>query len=216
MTRGQIGTKIRDNLDDAGITYYSSLDITDSIQDGYDEVAVYSECIEKWVALPQIINTTYYDFSELIPDYYRVIDIYGFEFKNVLDPVNDRDLLSYRIDWELYSGGSREFMVLGPKYIGINGRKSVVGSNNTFRIYYKAQANILVSDSETPRINNDYQILLEWYGTADLLEQNQEYTKANGYWVQYNDMLEKYRYKIQLLSKSDRIFNREGYVYYGY
>ena len=216
MNRLDIATKIRDNISDAGITYYSKSDINESIQDGYDEVAVYSECIERWTVLPQVVDTTYYDFSTIIPDYYRIISIWGMEYKMFMEPVVDRDLVSYQQDWELASYGSREFMILGPNYVGISGRRSSIGSENQYRIYYKAQANKMTLDTDIPRININYHNLLELYGTADMLDQNQEYGKAAGYWNQYNDKLEKYKQKIQLLAKGDRVFTREGYISYGY
>lgn len=206
MTRDQIASKIRHNLNDAGVTYYSVADVNDSIQDGYDEVVVYCECIEKSAIVDFKSDTTYYNLSTLIPDYYRPIRIYSYNINRFMELNLELENSGYSLDWELTNGSARDYIIKGPKYIGISNRIS--NATGSFKIWYKAQANVLTGN-DIPRINVKFQLLLENYGTADLLEQNQEYTKAQIYWSQYNKQLEDYRYKIQLLSKTDRIFARE-------
>jgi hypothetical protein len=210
MNRITIANKIRNNLNDAGVTYYSLSDIAESIQDGYDEVVVYCECIEKVVNIKQLVNTTYYNMRLLVPDYYRVIRIWSSRINAMLNITSDRENLYYRQDWELANQSSRDVMVLGTEYLGISGRTSDVNTDISFKMWYKATAPIMTNDNDIPRINQKYQILLEHYGTADLLEQNQEFKKAQGYWIQYEKLLNEYRQKIQVLSRSDRVFNREG------
>lgn len=210
MTRDEISKRIRNNLNDAGITYYSEEDVNDAIQDGYDEVAVYCECIEKNVELPFKNDTTFYDFSEMIPDYYRVTRIYSGVTSRWLDVNLERENLAYASDWLTANGSADSFIIKGPKYIGItNKQPQAVGS---FKVWYKAQADIL-SNNSVPKINMKFQILLEHYGTADMLEQNQEFSKSQLYWAQYNKMLEDYRQKIQLLAKTDHIFARNQIVW---
>lgn len=205
MTRNQISAKVRDNLNDAGITYYSEADINDSIQDGYDEVVVYCECIDKTHTLNFLANTTYYKFSDLIPDYYRPVHLRHSTLNFFLDPIPERDLFNGQDNWEIASRQERDFHILGPEYIGISGRTANPVGGIT--IFYKAQAPVLEGNS-VPQILESFQILLEHYATADLLEQNQEYAKAQKYWKYYDIGIEKYRSKIQLLSKSDRVFVR--------
>lgn len=207
MTRDEIAGKIRRNLNDAGITYYSAEDINDSIQDGYDEIAVYSECIEKRVELSFLANRTYINIRNLVPDYFRPIYIYSDSNGRYLDLVDDRDLLSYRQNWEMIMGSISEYMILDSNQLGFSGRLNSVTSRDTFKLFYKATANILTSTA-VPQINTNYQQLLIDYGTADLLEQNQEFQKATRKWMSYETMLEDYRTKIQLLAKSDRVFTR--------
>src|SRR6187401_1795346 len=107
MNRITIANKIRNNLNDAGVTYYSLSDIAESIQDGYDEVVVYCECIEKVVNIKQLVNTTYYNMRLLVPDYYRVIRIWSSRINAMLNITSDRENLYYRQDWELANQSSR-------------------------------------------------------------------------------------------------------------
>lgn len=206
MTRDQIAVKIRQNLNDNGVTYYSMTDINDSIQDGYEEIVIYCECIEKAVTLDFKSNTTYYDMWSLIPDYFRVIRIFSYATNRFLEANLELENSGYSLDWELTNGSFQDFIIKGPKYIGISSRSS--NATGSFKIWYKAQANKL-SGNDIPKINAKFQMMLENYGTADLLEQNQEFSKASIYWSQYNKQLEDYRNKIQLLSRTDRIFARE-------
>ena len=207
MNRDQLAQKIRNNLNDAGVTYYSAADLNESIQDGYDEVAVYCECIERTATLNFQSDITYYDFSTLIPDYYRLVRLYSHATNRFLGVNLERENFGYSSDWELNQGAHQDFIIKGPKLVGISGRKTNAVGN--FKVWYKAQANILGS-RDVPRIDVRYHLMLENYGTADLLEQNQEYTKASTYWAQYNKQLEDYRFKLQLLSKADRISWRDG------
>lgn len=207
MTRDQIATKVRDNLNDNGITYYSVTDINDSIQDAYDEVVVYCECIEKEATLNFVANNTYIDIKSLIGDYYRPIFIYNQGTKLFLDFTHDRNLVSYRADWEYYVGSIRDFAILDSTKLGFSGRLGTITANDKFKLYYKASANTLNGDSHL-QISDAYIKLIENYATADLLEQNQEYIKAQTYWAEYDVDLEQYREKIQLLAKSDRMFTR--------
>ena len=203
MTQGEVALRIKHNLDDSGI-YYNESDITESIQDGYDEIAVYTEFIEKQTEITLQPDTTYYDMQSLIPDYYRIIRMYLTESKRFLEPVIEIYNSWDRNDWELAYHGENNFTLSGPFYIGIWGRS---GTSQQAKIWYKAQAPKLQTNS-TILINRNYINLLENYATADLLEQNEEFQKAQQYWQFYEKDLEDYRKKIQLLAKTDRIFAR--------
>lgn len=208
MTRAALAAKIRTNLNDLGITFYSVSDINESIQDAYDEIVVYSECIEKRTDINFTSNSSYYKVGEELPsDFYRVIGILNDETNRWLTGSFDRNELIYANDWETTSGTAYNFTILGFDRIGITGRKS--NATGYFKMFYKAQAPILQNSTHL-LINDNFILLPELYATADLLEQNQEFSKASIYWNQYDEMLEKYRDKIQLLSKSDRVFTRGG------
>jgi len=214
MTRAEASKKIRNNLNDLGITYYTDKDINESIQDAYDEIVVYSECIEKWIDLP--VNTLiategganpWVHISRIIADYYRPIALLNQTTRLFLSPLMDREQDDYRWDWQLGNGSVGDFIINGPEWLALPNSYTNVG-NKPLRLFYKAKAPKMLVDTDFFRILEGFQILIEHYCTADLLEQNQEFSKATGYWNQYEPKLEEYRNKIQLLSKSDRVFNR--------
>ena len=208
MTRLQAISKIRQNLDDLGVTFYSVDDINESIQDAYDEIVVYTECLEKLTSLNWLSNYTYYDFSTLIPDYYRLVKIFNNNNNRFIEASNARYNTSYRQDWEITSGTPTDFTLLGPKLVGFAGRSA--NATGSFKVWYKAKAPTITNDNHVFLINDNFIELIEFYTTADLLEQNEEFSKAGAQWQQYDVMLEKYREKIQLLAKSDRVFTRNS------
>ena len=206
MTRDQAATRIRQNLDDLGVTFYSLSDINESIQDAYDEVVVYCGCLDSEVEINFANNLTYYDIRTLVPNFYRVSKIWHPGINGFYGLSNDRNELSYRNNWELSSNVSREALVAGPNRIGMVGRSA--NATGFFRLFYKTTAPVL-SANTVILINEGYIRLIELYGTADLLEQNEEFTKASKLWEEYEVMLSKYKQKVDLLSKSDRVFARE-------
>jgi hypothetical protein len=205
MTRTQIADRIRKNLNDEGITYYSVEDITDSIQDAYDEIIVFTESLDAQANIDFENNTTYYNLTERIPDYYRLFKLWDGTRNFFFDVEGDRDQSNYRSDWELATSSPQNGVIVGPSLLGFFGRS--VNAIGHFTVYYKAQAPILLANTIL-KINENYLNLVENYCTADLLEQNQEFTKASKYWSMYEPELLKYRTKIQLLSKSDQVFTR--------
>jgi len=210
MTRSQLATKIHMNLDDLGVSFNSVEDINESIQDGYDEIVVYTECIEKRTSLVYLADTTYYDFNQLIPDYYRLLFIHDKTRNWFMTPVMEHDTESGFLGWEISTGTVREYMILGPKYVGLSPRSSNVSGD--FIVHYKATAPKLV-DNSILRINSAYIQLPELFTIAEMLEMNQEFSKAQRYWVEYEKMLEEYRWKVQLWSQADRVFERTQIIY---
>lgn len=217
MTYSQLDTKVRENLNDWAVTYYDANDIFDSTQDAYDEIAVYCECIEKIVDIPVslLVNNEagakpWTNVRSIINDYYRPIAILNRTTKQFLTPSIDRDNDDYRADWQLLNTGSVfDFIINGTEWIALpNGYFDI--NHKPLRMMYKASAPRLVkgNGNEIFKILTEYQKLLEYYVTADLLEQNQEFQKAMIYWKMYEPLLEEYRKKILLLSKSDRVFTR--------
>lgn len=214
MVRVQALNKIRQNLHDNGMTYYSIEDINESIQDAYDEIVIYSECIEKSIDIPvnSLVNTPesanpWTNIRKLIPDYYRLIGVLNQSTRQFLTPQIDREQDELRIDWQLSTGNVYDYVINGPDWVGFPNSYNQT-ANKPLRVFYKASAPKLTHDNQAFRILIDFQILIEWYCTADLLEQNQELIKAQGYWNQYEPKLDEYRDKIQILSRSDRVFTR--------
>lgn len=199
-TRDQIAVSVLENLASSGIDYYTSSDVNEAIQDGYDEVAVLTGCIQKSATI-NVANTTYYDMLSLIPDYFAVVAAYNnttlrwilFDNLKVFDTV--------RIDWETWAGMQPMFgSVSNFRYIALV--PILIAATGTITIYYRATAPTLAF-SDTPLIHIDEQVLLEWYATADLLDQAQEFIKADKWWTKYFKDVLKYKERIGKLAKSD-------------
>lgn len=202
MTFGEIKDNVRGNLNDAGVTFYSADDMSESLQDGYDDVAFQTHCILKKVS-KNFSTSPYVDMTELIEDFMMVMAIFNNNTNRWLfDNFTVRDFDKIRNDWEIWSGTpifwafhNFEIVVILPYYSTIPSAQ--------MDIYYAAQAPTIQADTESPLIATDFQDLLEHYVTADLLEQAEEYTKANEYWQLYVDRLPDYRSRVKRLAKRD-------------
>lgn len=209
-TRIQVANKVRENLNDSGVTFYSLADINDSLQDAYADIAVVTGCIQKSADLTQTDATTYYDMPSLISDFFAVVAAYNNTTKRWIDFDNLRGYDNVRIDWELWTGSQPMFgTVSNYRYIGFLPRME--SASGTIAIFYRATAPVLSSDSDTFLIHLDEEKLLEWYATADLFDQAQEFIKAERFWGKYlgtdpghdGTTVFKYKSRIGKLAQSD-------------
>ncbi len=191
-TRLQIANKIRENLDDQ-FGYYSVEDINNSLQDGYDEVAAESGCIEKGVAINFETNKVYYDLRELIPDFISLVGIWNRRVKRWMIPVSDRELDKLRENWETAHGEPYLFWPINYRYIAIFPAISGAGdaSINKMYIMYKAAADQLIDTTEPQIPINVQDDILTHYGSMDMFEQAEEWTKAQKHLGHYMDKIEE-------------------------
>jgi hypothetical protein len=201
MIFSTIKDNIRVNLNDAGITFFSADDINDSVQDAYDDIAFQTHCIVKKTSL-DFETRPYQAISTQISDYLTTLAIFN---KNnnrwLLDCLTVRDFDKIRVDWELWTGtplfwaaASFQLNVILPSYATV--------PSSQMDVYYAAQAPTVV-DADSPLVAVDYQDLFEFYSTADLLEQNEEYVKASPYWELYMSKIPDYRDRVKRLAKRD-------------
>lgn len=227
QTRGQVKATIRQNLDDAGVTFYSDDDLNETLQDAYDDIVCNSNCIIKRVSLSWIGDLSYLDFrSDFgVSDYLGTVAIFNDVTNRWLrDDLTLRDLDRLRRDWELWIGTPQFWCSSDPKRIAIAPKYSdlsaapgafsssafspafYIGSSaslGTFKLLYWATAPVLVDDTSTFLMASDVQNMLEFYGTADLLEQAEEFGKAGEYWEKYFSSLVEYSDRVKRNNKSD-------------
>lgn len=225
QTRGVIKSIVRTNLNDNGITFWSDSDLNDSIQDAYDDIVCLSQCIPKTATFKWIGQLTYYDaIQDLgLTDYLSTVAIFNYSTNLWLrDDLNLRDLDRLRRDWECWIGTPQFWVSTSPRHFAIapkyptqrsNGAFSApafseafyIGSNslNSFKILYWATAPILTGDSSTLLTASDVQNMFEFYVTADMLEQAQEFSKAAEFWGKYYDSLTEYSQRVKANNKSD-------------
>lgn len=205
MTRATLKDSVRSNLFDSGVTFYSDDDLNDSIQDAYDDVVVLTQCIIKKTTVSWISNKGYLDpVTDLaVTDYMAVTAIFNNNSNLWLrDDVSLRNFDALRIDWENWVGQPQMWAPVNNKYFAIAPKMLV--ASGTFDLYYWATAPTLSGDSDTFLIATDMQILLEQYTTADMLEQAQEYVKAQSpWWADYYAGIIEYAERCKKLAKSD-------------
>jgi hypothetical protein len=205
VTRAEIRDTIRENLDDAGVTFYTDVEMNSSIQDCYNEVCAKTLCLAKTASgLSWQNSKNYYDpiVDLAVADYIGTIGVFNNNTKFWLfDNVTMRDFDRIRRDWELWNGqpefwsthSLQRFCVV-PKMLAATG---------TFDLRYYAKAPVMTTDSDVPLIATDMHDLFEFYCTGDLLESADEITKAASWWSDYTEHIEVYKQRVHNLAKTD-------------
>jgi len=229
-TRGQVKSDIQNNLIELNYNFYSDNDLNNSVQDAYDDIAILTQCIQKNVTLNWISNLSYYDFKDNmgVSDYLGTIAIFN-QVTNLWlrDDLSLKDFDRIRRDWEKWIGtplfwAPSDFKNIGicPKYSANNitygaFAASAFDSNSywvdnsattplgSFILYYWALAPVLTSDSDNFLIASDKVSAITKYATADLLEQAQEFNKAQTFWGPYQADVEDYSDRVKRNNKAD-------------
>lgn len=206
LTRGDIKVRVSANLEDRGVTFYSDADLNNSMQDGYNEIAAFCQCIIKNVPnINFLANNNYYDFANLtITDFLFPIGIFNQQSNLWLDDtLTLRDFDRLRYDWETWIGTPQYWAPHSFKYVAIVPKFLSIGSTAKLTLRYAAKAPTFIADGDIPLIAEDMKVLLEEYSTADLLESADEYTKASEYWESYETRRIRYKERCARLAKAD-------------
>lgn len=187
MLQSEVASRVRRNLADAGATFFTSDNIDEAIQDGYDSSIT--------LLLPligsQVVNFTsnlnYYDFYNSIINYLHVVAIRNNNTSRWLDFRTIKWLEEQRSDWELVEGQPEVFTVLDYKYVLIWPTLSSVSGDMT--VYYRKKGKQLVSSDQIDILDLEPD-LVEWYSTTDCLEQIEEFEKAQIYFNNFAKSIE--------------------------
>lgn len=211
MTRDEIATQVKTELDDLGASFYEvDKDINPSIQDGYNLISALCEADEGYATINFVDELVYYDFSALISNFLHVIGIFNNTTRRWLNPIGMLDLLRMRDDWELITGQPRYFVPVDWKHCLLN--PVLTHATGSMIVMYKAKAGTLSSNS-TPNLPPEYQDVLLDYTVDDLLDQCEEFHKAMTYFNLWNTSVDNIKRVIDKRSSPQRIFQKRGINY---
>ena len=176
--------------------YYQQFDFQDSIQDGSDELCAFTGCVMDSATIPFTAGVTYYDMLTLIPNYIGVIAIFNSVYKRWMFPTSLRKLAQVRWDWETAFGPPYWFAPVSHRYIAIFMKPGQPGYGN-MQVFYRASGPNPLQDTTPIPIPDDHIQSIEEYCITDLLEQEQEWTKASKYFQSYQENCEKLKIYIQ-------------------
>lgn len=207
MTYAEIKNHIRSNLNDAGVQFWSDVDLNESIEDCEAEISFLARHIIKKQTIA-FQARAHYDFRLLgVEDFLCVIAIFNENTNRWLhDTLTVKDLDKVRDDWELWTGT--------PQYWApVNFELNVIvpympEPTGNLILYYAAKApEPLTNPANTPLIATDQQKLIELYVTGDMLEQAEEYVKAGEYFDLYYPMLMEYSDRVKNQARSDLLIS---------
>lgn len=223
-TRGQLKSTIRENLDDANAVRFTDDDLNESFQDAYDDIAALTQCFTQRVTLRWESGLSYYDFKSIgVTDYLGTIAIFNNVNNQYLrDDLSTRDFDNLRRDWELWIGTPQFWAPISPDKIAIAAKylsTSVNGAFNpyafssayfiggvavgTFDLTYSTTAPTVTDDATSPLIASDMQVMFEYYMTADMLEQDEEFAKANVFFTKYYECVRDFSKRVKVINKHD-------------
>ena len=194
MTRGEVKARVRTNLDDVQVTFFTALDIEDSLSDAYYWSSVFANTIEKTKNISFQKDCPYYSLQTIIPDHFAVTGVYDLSRKRFLPYKSRLDLIGINSNYEMWHGPPEYFFVHSQNYLFIgpqplNIASSVQSGDLDLKIFYRAFDDSVISDIDRYRLPLQGEDCIEFYATADLLEQAQEWTKAQFYWDKFHSQL---------------------------
>ena len=186
MLQSEVASRVRSNLADAGATFFTNNNIDEAVQDGYDSIVSLLLPLTATKTLDFVDNLVYYDFYNLIPNYIHVLAIYNNNTDRWLDFRTSKWLEGRRYDWELTEGQPEVFTVIDYRYVALWPTLSSASGN--MDIYFKKTGPQLVS-SDTIDILDIEPEVIEWFSTADCLEQIEEFEKAQAYFQNFTESI---------------------------
>jgi len=202
MTRTDLISRIRLELEDEGISYYTSQDVNDSLQDGIDEIVSLTLPSEKVVNVNFVANKVYYNLYNSINDYLLPLAIFNNNTNRWLDFKSIKWLQERDDEWEKSNGEPEVFALLDYQWVCLY--PHVTSAVGTFDLYYKFRSPRLGDSTPIEVLEFDEQILTT-YVVMDLLEQAEEFTKASARADTYFRKLESIQRIVEGRSLPDRI-----------
>lgn len=206
MTKSEISANAAKVLEDEGFVHFTTTDLSDAFDDGWEIVTILTGCLEKMATIQTVADQLYYDLTTLIPDYYRVFAIWSTATNRWLDPISLVELKEEADKWEVIQGPPRMFSPLGYRKIVLHPTPT---SAIDLYVLYTAVATKL-NDSDSIDLPTEFQHILEKYMVGDLLQQNLEYEKSQRYIAEFYQMIAKLKLKIEKRSWPDRVMALAG------
>lgn len=214
MTFGEIKTKVRKNLNDQGITFYTDQNISESVQEGYSLLARLSGSIEKQELIPQIY-APFWDFSTIFTDYLSLIGIFSLTRKRWLEPKWPKEIREIRYDWQKWRGTPIYMVPVDYRRTGLIPWPATDPPNQRIIVVYRAIADIL-QDAGIPQLPAQKHEMLEKYATADLCAMAKEFRLARQWAKQFGDDIPELRRLVRDKIRTDRIKVLEPYINFGH
>lgn len=211
MTVLEIKDDVRRNLNDTGITFYTAKDLTDAVQDAYDEVVVETGCIEKCANFPFLANKIYYDYYSSISDFMSVVGIFSYNRKQWLNYISMREL-GQRDNWERVTGSPRWFTPINYRYTALTNWSTA--ASGVHLLLYRAKPETL-GDTSVPSMPYEFHHILGHYATAVCLEKNKEFQKANVFHSMFREDLAPLNTAVKNRAGADRLFVLSPYIELG-
>lgn len=187
MTRASIRANIRIYMGDIGTSFWDDAAINEAIQDAYTELSGTLQIIRKNGLVTFRADRNYFSPATLLSDssYLNTLAVFDIA-RNIFLKDNlvwPRDFQKIRSDWEASTTPPEYWCPVDTTQIVVYGRLQAAGR---YRIYYAATAPILTDDTTVLLLPDQAELALEEYIQCDLLEQAEEFAKAQIHYERYS------------------------------
>lgn len=211
MQIGESKARVRRNLDDGGISFYTEFDLNNSLQDAVDEIETYGGSQLRAITFPKQVKL-YYDFATYVPDLLSVVGVFDPTNNLWLTPKSSRGLDLIREDWENWRGTPRYFNPISHRYTALVPWPAT--ASGAYLLLYKAIP-ITINDGYVPAIPEHLSVIIENYCTGDMQEQAKEFVKANSWLNKYYEQLPLVRRAIAELAGPSKLSVLQPYFRFG-
>lgn len=202
---------VRRNLDDLNSGFFdTNADIIPSIQDGYRLVVSLCETIETHADINFQSGLVVYDMPTYIPDYLRIFGVYNNNTNRWMFPTTMMELYAIRDNWEGASGDPYLFLPLDYRHVAFF--PNLTTATGSMTVVYKAKADVLTANS-VPQVPEENVNALEFFSTADMLTQCEEFVKALDYAQMADKSIDQIRKVMRERSSPNQIYYQRGGTY---
>jgi hypothetical protein len=202
VNRLEMQNTIQQNLNDALGIYFDQTSVLESLQDGYDEILLNSQCYEATTNITFVNGQLYYDLYNTIPGFWRITRIFNKATNRWVPVIDSRFLDKYRFDWEASNGTPWFAYIVNYQYLSFFPHYKS-GAGLSFDLFYKVAKDNLTSDTQILQIPDPFNRTIENWCTADLLDSQQEFQKSQQYWQDYEAELSQLKTHVASRMKSD-------------
>lgn len=157
--------------------------IKDSINDGMEDLADYTEFNEETLGIDLQANTTYYNAFSLYDKFLGFIRVFNDQTKRWIVPTGIAELDDAYPRWEISNGEPERIITRAAWIFGLWPRKTV--TSGTITAHIVATTSPMVADGEVPGFPEEYHRALVEYAMYDQYCQDREIGKAMRRWQEY-------------------------------
>lgn len=207
--------EVSGTLNDLGLRWYTTTDISNSIQDQYNKLVALLCPIEVSTLFP-LTNSPYYNLASQISNFMYISGIYNPQINIWLQGCTYKSFQS-NAQTNMSEGSPRYFNIVDMKRVLI--WPFLRNPSGVLYLIYKAKAPTIANNHIPILPHSVGSQLLEYSTIADLLEQAREFKKASSWWLKLykpifpstKSIFEQAKQEIKALARYDRELVLEPY-----
>jgi hypothetical protein len=189
MTFGEVVTEVFRRLEESqsNPAFWEESEVKDAINDGWEDLALFTEWYWTEVTIPLQDGITYYDLRDWsVDEFIAITDVWNVTLERWLDPTSVTKLQEGYHRWEVADYAASSYLIRGNFTFGVYGRPSIGDNSDFVSITGKGIPQPLGSDDYLIPLPDHLAEALILYALYDLKVQEGEVSLGLDFWEQYN------------------------------